>query len=202
LKSNNNIKFLYLLKNGKFAVCISSDGLHIYDDGTLVELLYIDSKTDILDMCENDSGLLFLLKKTMIEIIKINENYNGFIIIDKILFKSIDKSNFICSLNNQSIIVSRAKRNEGSLDIWTHRKIDNINSKDKVKDKKTSNKNRPTFLTRRNNIINFLNNNRGMKIILRGERDNGNDNNNNNNDNNNNIINNNNIKNNDNNNNN
>ena len=183
LKSNNNIKFLYLLKNGKFAVSISNDGLHIYDDGTLVELLYIDSKTDILDMCENDSGLLFLLKKTMIEIIKINENNNGFIIIDKILFKSIDKVNFICTLNSQSIVVSRTKKNEGSLDIWTNRTINNTNSKDKVKDKKTTKKINHASLQRRNNIINLFNIDRRMKIILRGSNNNGNDNDNNNNNN-------------------
>ena len=189
LKSNNNIKFLYLLKNGKFAICINNDGLHIYDDGTLIELLYIESKTDIIDMCENDSGYLFLLKKTMIEIIKINENYNGFIIIDKILFKSIDKVNFICTLNNQSIIVSRTKKNEGSLDIWTKRNNNNINSKDKdkdkVKDKKTTNKINPTLLQRRNSLINTLNIDRRCKIILRGTRNNENGNNNNNNNNNN-----------------
>ena len=186
LKNSNNIKFLYLLKNGKFVTCISNDGLHIYDDGTLVELLHIESKSDILDICENDSGFLFLLKKAMIEIIMINENYNGFTIIDKILFKSIDKVNFICCLNNQSIIVSRTKKNEGSLDIWTKRKIDNNNSKDKIKDIKTTNKNNHASLQRRNNIINMINNNRGFKIILRGTRNNGNNNNNNNDNNNNN----------------
>ena len=184
LKSNNNIKFLYLLKNGKFAICINNDGLYIYDDGTLAELLYIESNTDIIDMCESDSGYLFLLKKTMIEIIKINENYNGFIIIDKILFKSLDKVNFICTLNNQSIIVSRTKKNEGRLDIWEKRKINNIISKDKVKDKKTTNKTNPNLLQRRNNIINMFNNNRGYKILLKGARNNENDINNNNNNNN------------------
>ena len=173
LNKNKNIKFLYPLKCGKFIICVENDGLYIYDDGTYVELLHIISENDIIDLCEDDSGLLFLLKKSMIEIIKINENYNGYTVKNKILFKTIEKANFICSITNGSIIVSRIKRNEGNLEIWMKSKTNNNNNNNKSnpinsKDKKSKNRMFNDLPERGRNIINmFNNNNRRLEIVLR-----------------------------------
>ena len=172
MNKNKNIRFLYLLKCGKFITCVDNDGLYIYDDGTFVEILYINSETDIIDLCEDDSGLLFLLKKSMIEIIKINENFDGYTIKNKILFKTIDKVNFISTLYNGTIIVSRTKRNEGNLDIWMKAKVINNNNQINIKDKKTKNKIMPDIQDNRRNIINMFNNNRRLEIILRRTRNN------------------------------
>ena len=170
INKNKNIKFLYLLKCGKFLACIENDGLYLYDDGTFVELLHIVSDTDIIDLCEDDSGLIFLLKKSMIEIIKINENYNGYNIRNKILFKTIDKANFICTITNGAIIVSRIKRNEGNLEIWIKSKIKNITSPNNIDTtEKKSKKNIVVNLPQRGrDIIDmFNNNNRRVEIVLR-----------------------------------
>jgi hypothetical protein len=162
-----NIRFLYLLKCGKIVACVDKDGLYVYDDCTFVELLYISSETDIIDLCEDDSGLIFLLKKSTIEIIRLNENCNGYSLKNKILFKSIDKANFICSLSNGTIIVSRTKKNEGNLEIWMKAKINNIKNQNNVKDKKTKCKIYNDYTGQGRNIINMFNNNRRLEIILR-----------------------------------
>ena len=170
LNKNKNIKFIYSLKCGKFIVCLDNDGLYVYDDGTFVELLHIPSESDIIDLCEDESGLLFLLKKPMIEIIKINENYSGYTVKNKIIFKTIDKANFICSITNGSIIVSRIKRNDGNLEIWMKSKINNnnMNNQINIKDKKTKNRLLNDLPERGRNIINmFNNNNRRLEIVLR-----------------------------------
>ena len=176
LNKNKNIKFIYLLKCGKILVCVENDGLYLYDDGTFAELLHIISETEIIDLCEDDSGLLFLLKKSMIEIIQIKENYNEYISQNKILFKTIDKVNFICALINRSIIVSRVKRNEGNLEIWMKSKIksmnnpnsNNNNNNNNSKDKKSKNKTINNLPERGRNFINmFKNNNRRLEIVLR-----------------------------------
>ena len=171
MNKNKNIRFLYLLKSGKFILCVDNDGLYIYDDGTFAEIIHIASETDIIDLCEDDSGLIFLLKKSMIEIIELNEKLNGYSIKNKILFKTIDKVNFICTLKNGTIIVSRTKRDEGNLDIWMKAKIDTAINQSNIKDKKTKNKILPDMQERRN-IINMLNNNRRLEIILRRTRNN------------------------------
>ena len=62
LSTKKNIRFLYLLKNGKFLVCSDNDGLYLYDDSTYKELLHIPTEIDIIDLCENDTGLIFLFK--------------------------------------------------------------------------------------------------------------------------------------------
>jgi hypothetical protein len=64
-----NIRFLYLLKCGKIVACVDKDGLYVYDDCTFVELLYISSETDIIDLCEDDSGLIFLLKNPPLKLL-------------------------------------------------------------------------------------------------------------------------------------
>ena len=162
-----NIRFLYLLKCGKIVICVDKDGLYVYDDCTFVELLHISSETDIIDLCEDDSGLIFLLKKSTIEIIRLNENCNGCSLENKILFKSIDKANFICSLANGTIIVSRTKKNEGNLEIWMKAKINNIKNQNNIKDKKTKCKIYSDYTGQGRNIINMFNNNRRLEIILR-----------------------------------
>ena len=171
MNKNKNIRFLYLLRSGKFISCVDNDGLYIYDDGTFVEIMHIASETEIIDLCEDDSGLIFLLKKSMIEIIKLNEKLNGYSIKNKILFKTIDKVNFICTLKNGTIIVSRTKRDEGNLDIWMKAKIDNAINQSNIKDKKIKNKILPDMPEKRN-IINMFNNNRRLEIILRRTRNN------------------------------
>ena len=184
LNKNKNIKFLYKLKCGKILVCVENDGLYLYDDGTFVEILHIISETEIIDLCQDDSGLIFLLKKSMIEIIQIDENYNRYISKNKILFKSIDKVNFICTLSNRTIVVSRVKRNEGNLEIWMK---SNIISKENIqnipREKKPKNKIFPDLQDRgRNNFIDmFRNNNRRFEIVLRRRINNNNVQNNNNN---------------------
>ena len=181
MNKNKNIRFLHLLKCGKFIACVDNDGLYVYDDGTFVEIMHITSETDIIDLCEDDSGLIFLLKKSMIEIIKLNETLKGYSIKNKILFKTIDKVNFICTLSNGTIIVSRTKRDEGNLDIWMKARI-NINiNQNNIKDKKINNNILPDVSERRN-IINMFNNNRRLEIILRRTRNNINNVNNDNND--------------------
>ncbi len=162
-----NIRFLYLLKSGKFIACVDKDGLYVYDDCTFVELLYISSETDIIDLCEDDSGLIFVLKKSTIEIIRLNENLNGYTLKNKILFKSIDKANFICSLINGTIIVSRTKKNEGNLEIWMKAKVNNIKNQNNIKDKKTKSRIYTDYPGQGRNIINMFNNNRRLEIILR-----------------------------------
>ena len=171
MNKNKNIRFLHLLKCGKFVACVDNDGLYVYDDGTFMEIMHITGETDIIDLCEDDSGLIFLLKKSMIEIIKLNEKLNGYCIKNKILFKTIDKVNFICTLKNGTIIVSRTKRDEGNLDIWMKAKIDNAINQSNIKDKKIKNKILPDMPEKRN-IINMFNNNRRLEIILRRTRNN------------------------------
>ena len=181
INKNKNIKFLYLLKCGKFLVCIENDGLYLYDDGTFIELLHIVSDADIIDLCEDDSGLIFLLKKSMIEIIKINEKYNGYNIKNKILFKTIDKTNFICTITNGAIIVSRIKRNEGNLEIWIKSKIKDITNQNNIDitEKKTKKIFKVNLPQRGRDIINmFNNNNRRVEIVLRRTINNNNINNN------------------------
>ena len=186
LNKNKNIKFIYMLKCGKILVCVENDGLYLYDDGTFVEILHIISETEIIDLCQDDSGLIFLLKKSMIEIIQIDENYNGYISKNKILFKSIDKVNFICTLYNRTIVVSRVKRNEGNLEIWMKSNIinkdNNINNQNNSsRDKKTKNKTFPELQERGRNFIDmFRNNNRRFEIVLRRRINNNNVQNNNN----------------------
>ena len=171
MNKNKNIRFLYLLKSGKFMACVDNDGLYVYDDSTFVEIMHIASETDIVDLCEDDSGLIFLLKKSMIEIIKLDENLKGYSIKNKILFKTIDKVIFICTLKNGTIIVSRTKRDEGNLDIWMKTKIDTSINQNNIQDKNIKNKNLPDKPERRN-IINMFNNNRRLEIILRRTRNN------------------------------
>ena len=172
LNKHKNIKFFYMLKCGKILVCVENDGLYLYDDGTFVEILHIISETEIIDLCQDDSGLIFLLKKSMIEIIQIEENYSGYISKNKILFKSIDKVNFICTLSNRTIVVSRVKRNEGNLEIWMKSKIinkDNNNQNNNSREKKTKNKIFPDLQERGRNFIDMFrnNNNRRFEIVLR-----------------------------------
>ena len=171
MNKNKNIRFLHLLKCGKFVACVDNDGLYVYDDGTFMEIMHITGETDIIDLCEDDSGLIFLLKKSMIEIIKLNEELNGYSIKNKILFKTIDKVNFICTLSNGTIIVSRTKRDEGNLDIWMKARINITVNQNNIKDKKTNNNILPDVSERRN-IINMFNNNRRLEIILRRTRNN------------------------------
>ena len=172
LNKHKNIKFFYMLKCGKILVCVENDGLYLYDDGTFVEILHIISETEIIDLCQDDSGLIFLLKKSMIEIIQIEENYSGYISKNKILFKSIDKVNFICTLSNRTLVVSRVKRNEGNLEIWMKSKIinkDNNNQNNNSREKKTKNKIFPDLQERGRNFIDMFrnNNNRRFEIVLR-----------------------------------
>ena len=168
---NKNIKFIYLLKCGKILAYVENDGLYLYDDGTFVELLHIASESDIIDLCEDESGLIFLLKKAMIEIIQINENFDGYISKNKILFKTIDKINFICSLKNKTIIVSRVKRFEGYLEIWKKsdlEKNDNSNNTNNFEDKKIQNRNMNYLPERGRNFINmFRDNNRRLETVIR-----------------------------------
>ena len=114
INKKKNIRFLYLLKSGKFILCTETEGLYVYDDGTYKELIHIPSELEILDLCENDSGLIFLLKKSMIEIIRLEENSTGYYTENKILFRTVDQVNFITCLDNGTIIVSRTKRTEGN----------------------------------------------------------------------------------------
>jgi catabolite regulation protein CreA len=49
MSKKKNIRFLYLLKSGKFILCSDTDGLYIYDDGTYKELIHIPSQNEIID---------------------------------------------------------------------------------------------------------------------------------------------------------
>ena len=177
-----NVKFLYILKNGKFLACSDNDGLYIYDDSTYKELIHIPSEIDIIDLCENDKGLIFLLKKSMIEIIRLEENCLNYYTENKILFKYIDQVNFITCLNNGTIIVSRTKRTEGNLDIWMKSNFsdltDNNNDGNDNGDNGNNNNNndnkRNIFYAqdRRRNMFNIVNNNLRLGFMLRTARHN------------------------------
>ena len=181
LTTKKSIKFLYLLKNGKFLICTDNDGLYLYDDSTYKELLHIPSEIDIIDLCENDSGLIFLLKKSMIEIIRLEENNMSYFTENKILFKYIDQVNFITCLNNGTIIVSRTKRTEGNLDIWMKSKNNNSeenndnNSGGNNDNSNNNNDNRRHIFfapDRRRNMFNMVNNNLRLGLMLRTARHN------------------------------
>ena len=172
LNQKKAIRFIYLLKSGKIILCVDTDGLYIYDESTFKELLHIQSEIDIIDLCENDTGLIFLLKKSMIEIIRLEENCTEYYIENKILFKTIDKVNFITCLENGTIIVSRSKRTEGNLDIWMKAKITNEINNNQDKNNKDNKKNNFNAHDRRRNIINIVNNNRRLEIMLRTARHN------------------------------
>ena len=178
LSTKKNIRFLYLLKNGKFLVCSDNDGLYLYDDSTYKELLHIPSEIDIIDLCENDTGLIFLLKKSMIEIIRLEENNMKYYIENKILFKTIDQVNFITCLKDGTIIVSRTKRTEGNLDIWMKSKINNLiennnNNNNGGGNNNNNNDRRNTFGNdRRRNVLNLMNNNLRLGFMLRTARNN------------------------------
>ena len=186
LGSKKNVKFLYILKNGKFLACSDNDGLYIYDDSTYKELIHIPSEIDIIDLCENDKGLIFLLKKSMIEIIRLEENCMNYITENKILFKYIDQVNFITCLDNGTIIVSRTKRTEGNLDIWMKSKVNDLTDNnnnggndngDNGNNNNNNNNNdnrRNVFFAqdRRRNMFNIVNNNLRLGFMLRTARHN------------------------------
>ena len=198
MNKKKNIRFLYLLKSGKFILCSETDGLYVYDDGTYKELIHIPSEIEIIDLCENDTGLLFLLKKSMIEIIRLEENSSGYYTENKILFKTIDQVNFITCLDNGTIIVSRTKRTEGNLDIWMKSQIkkDGNNNDDNGNNSGNNNNNNNNWNNgnnnngnnrdgrdytirrvyfapdRRRNMINIVNNNLRLGVMLRNARHN------------------------------
>ena len=185
LNQKKNVRFLYLLKSGKFIIYSDNDGIYIYDDGTYKELLHIPSEIEIIDLCENDTGLIFLLKKSMIEIIRLEENYMDYNTENKILFKTIDQVNFITCLENGTIVVSRTKRTEGNLDIWMKSKFKNDNNNGNNNDGKDNNNNnnrndrnnnnlRNVIFApdRRRNMINIVNNNLRLGFMLRTTRHN------------------------------
>ena len=183
LTTKKSIKFLYLLKNGKFLICTDNDGLYLYDDSTYKELLHIPSEIDIIDLCENDTGLIFLLKKSMIEIIRLEENNMSYFTENKILFKYIDQVNFITCLKNGTIIVSRTKRTEGNLDIWMKSKNNNSEENNDNNNTNGNNNNnndnnndnrRHIFFApdRRRNMFNMVNNNLRLGLMLRTARHN------------------------------
>ena len=189
MSKKKNIRFLYLLKSGKFILCSDTDGLYIYDDGTYKELIHIPSEIEIIDLCENDTGLIFLLKKSMIEIIRLEENSMSYYTENKILFKTIDQVNFITCLENGTIIVSRTKRTEGNLDIWMKTKIksdeSNNNNNDNGNNNGNNNNNNNNNNSNNNNLrnayyapdrrrsmINIVNNNLRLGFMLRNARHN------------------------------
>ena len=181
LGAKKNVKFLYILKNGKFLTCSDNDGLYIYDDSTYKELIHIPSEIDIIDLCENDKGLIFLLKKSMIEIIRLEENCMNYLTENKILFKYIDQVNFITCLSNGTIIVSRTKRTEGNLDIWMKSKVNDLNGdndsngNDNGNNGNNNNDNKRNIFyaqDRRRNMFNIVNNNLRLGFMLRTARHN------------------------------
>ena len=111
IKANKIIKFLLATKRGQLIIFIEGEGLYIYDSGSFLELLRIPTETDIVDLAEDASGLLYILKNTMVKIIQFNNDYSNYVLVNKIIFQSFDKVNFINISSNGTIIISRAKKN-------------------------------------------------------------------------------------------
>ena len=187
INANKIIKFLLATKRGQLIIFIEGEGLYIYDSGSFIELLRIPTETDIVDLAEDASGLLYILKNTMVKIIQFNNDYSNYVLVNKIIFQSFDKVNFINISSNGTIIISRTKKNECILDIWFKKKkneeLNNHNNnnnnnlvQNNIINNNLNNQNQQRLHGRRNldmllpfDGINFINNhdNRRLEIRLR-----------------------------------